>query len=571
MALRPTQETLRLRHVQHVAKRLLALADDGNSFGASDVCEGLHHVQSTSSEYLWRMQLPWAWWRAGWLEQSHDGARARYALKEEGRAAIETIAEDEIVASYYVHTKRSTNAGARALEWFQAPQLRAVPNDGEETEDEPAEDALVAASILRGTHAEDGTQDEGGEDDDATGAVLGQLAQYLERSSAAIEQVAARVGKLEEETARISAFIADYSSETMQSLGHAIAVAPEVHALVDEVKTLKKESDGQSQRLRHDLMQSLGHAASVAPEVHALADQVKTLKKEIDGQSQLVLDVASKFDGAQERLGKAAGEIVSAVARHDDGSLKRLAERFDRHEQFHTQMAAEVTRMVDRNKLPDEARVTAALKAALEPALEKAVAVAMKEVRAEVRETMERATMDFTKPLTVACEAIATKLEVYDIKYAVTAIDMLNKGMERTASAIASVSETYRANDAHWSERANSARTAMMKTLDDARTVMTAVMEMCQELISLTTDVVRSQGVPRAVIAETMAQIQRRRDAVEDGVQGVTAMGAGLLNPNFTVPYSLPAGEYQPMPDALSVSLGPAKSPEPGDEEEDSP
>jgi methyl-accepting chemotaxis protein len=523
--LRPSQESLRLVHVQHVAKRALAFPK-GARFRTQDVVEGLHHVASTSSEYMWRASLLWSWWRAEWLTQEHDGAATFYRIRHEGRDAIERIASDPVTASFYVHSKRSTATQARPVEWFQPPELRVLDPAFEE-ESQQEEDTETEEP------AEDDDEGSGDEAPDAvaTAAIMAQLAQYLEQTSAALEQMAQRVGKLETETARVTAFISDYSSETMEALGSAVAVGPEVKQLAGNVTALNREVTEQSQL-------------------------VLELATKLDG-------LGTKIDGTRTEVGVAVGEAISALSKRDGAQgMKVVLDRLDRHEQFHTQMAAEVTRMVERNKPPDEARIVAALKDALVPALEEAVMTAMAGVRAEVKKSMEKAIVDMTNPLVAACENLSKRVEVYDLKETIETVTSMRKGIEALASSIHDLSETHRIGDQHWSERASTIKDALLKALTDASNLLENVSAISSEIMSMAMDVTNDAGVPRGAMLERAYQVEKRRAAINDGIKAHSALGRGLISPTFTRPFGLPDGMSQP-PHSVTVDLAPATAPSP--------
>jgi hypothetical protein len=140
--LRPSVETERLSTVQRAARHALDKAARGESgFGSMEIFPpDAPKALTGSTEYIWRAQLAWTWSKAGFFSCKilgrGIGKHRSYALLPEGREALERIANDPILASFYIKAKRNTVSEGYPPEWFRPEGLRVLEEREEEEEEE---------------------------------------------------------------------------------------------------------------------------------------------------------------------------------------------------------------------------------------------------------------------------------------------------------------------------------------------------------------------------------------------------------------------------------------------------
>ena len=127
---KPSQDAERLETVQRTARYVLSRSTVGQTrFAAMEVFPpDLPHPKSGTPEYAWRQQLAWTWSKAGFLHEALAGTglqkRRIYTMLQAGREALERIAADPALASFYIANKRTgPEAANRPVEFFRPPEL----------------------------------------------------------------------------------------------------------------------------------------------------------------------------------------------------------------------------------------------------------------------------------------------------------------------------------------------------------------------------------------------------------------------------------------------------------------
>jgi uncharacterized protein YoxC len=220
----PSVQQQRLVTVQRAAKHVLSLARSYREpFRSLDIFPAdLGRAATGSSEHSWRGSLAWVWAQAGYLTSTLRGSGTakhhEYVVTPEGEEALAQIAQDAVIASFYIPMKRGNAAQAaeRGASWYQAPELRhdeepvirVVGSSAEDDEgegDEPAE-----------THAPNDAEAPGAEAPPMLGLYFERIIAVLERGAEQQSALNQRLGTLEGEIKAQSDFVLEVSGKLDQ-------------------------------------------------------------------------------------------------------------------------------------------------------------------------------------------------------------------------------------------------------------------------------------------------------------------------------------------------------------------
>jgi hypothetical protein len=228
---RPSQDADRLHTVQRVARYILSRDSLGQArYTSMDVFPPeLPVPKSGTPEYAWRSQLVWAWTKAGYMHEGLAGTglqkRRIYTLLQAGREALERIATEPNLASFYIPNKRSaTGAEDRPPEFYRPPelvrlsarQLRIVPpkvarqapepepEESEESEEQAEEDEPAPL------------QRQEAQDSDAS-SELKDLPIFFERITSVLENMNGRIAKVGERLSKVESETRDQSALLLEA------------------------------------------------------------------------------------------------------------------------------------------------------------------------------------------------------------------------------------------------------------------------------------------------------------------------------------------------------------------
>ena len=338
MSTKPSAEAQRLEIVRAAARHLLAQDARGRTdIGTWDIFppDG-GRPETGTSEYTWRGQLAWCWWKAGFLREKIVGQgmqrRREYAVLPAGREALDRIAEDPVLASFYIKRKRSGVGVDYPSEWYRPPQLDIG------TEDSSSGDAEEVES-----QEEESVEEGPGVGDGATNV----LEIYLERTTAVLEVLVTRTASLENEMRGHSDLlleIAQKLSSLPASLG-PLVTKNELGEAAAEIAAAVARREGAVASLANAVAAVEAAVKSSITKVDALAAEVAKTRTEValsrteaasatlvvsgrlEAMESKVFDADAfheQIEGARNSLSEIGADIESLA-----GSAEALIDKFD--------------------------------------------------------------------------------------------------------------------------------------------------------------------------------------------------------------------------------------------------
>lgn len=471
-SLRPSIEAERLVVVQRAARHVLDEDARGNStFGTMDIfpLNAGQVPRSGTSEYTWRAQLTWTWAKAGYFSRKDSGdGRWSYSLLAEGREALERIASEPAIASFYVKTKRSST-GNYPVEWYQPPQLVRRTAEGE-PESDVEED-------FDGEELED--LDLGGDSGDALGGdALGgdagggdPVSIYFERSTAVLEVLAERLVSVERE-------VKGQTEVLLEAVGRLERVAPKPTLFEDGPATR-----GDVGRAAAEIASAFLRRESADVEsVRFVAENLRAALGTSDASSQVII---SKFDALRDAMveGRISGEkksdevkvaLLLAMRSGAEAAEKKLADVTDKLE---GKIAAALAVVASSNRSTDIEEV-------------RAIASDLKADLAAMSDNME----------TLADSSEGLQQKFFEM---VTTFRQQMSGISDAAVRVAKMAE---------------------ELLDAARFVS-------KEMTGVARERALRESSPETVLARGEAAADKF-DALSDGIRGLSSLGAGLIRPS---------------------------------------
>ncbi len=625
--IRPSIETERLQIIQKSARHVLDVCkSDLASFRAMDVFPStLSAVKHSTPEYAWRMQLAWVWAKAGYFKERLVGTglnkHRNYTITPSGRAAFERMAGDPVVASFYVHAKRSLRLEDGApdrAERYQPPELRGLrvsqvranqpandqgPNEegeeGDEGDEESDEPSDPQEEQEQEQEQEERQQQEGQPQADAN-----DLRIYFERVAGALDVMNSRFATIDGRFAKLEAFIGKGSPsalvaglpateiEGLDILHDGIGVIQD--RLLNIEEALKKNQADEA-HLEEAVKQDL------AGELQWRTDLSDALTKRLGGLEDLLLSQSQKIDsglgstgstgsdfkgaleGVRKDLGAMSGELLQAVIECSAKPIDEIALAGRLQEILAPLVATEVI---------------AALASKLAPVVQQAVADEIKRtskshdkqleaveeaIRASNKRTLEASSKQLTET-TTKIEARMTSL-VPDIAKVKEFADKLKTDVAATckkleqrlenvgeeAQELADMVETSNNNFVSGFSVVKSQIPALINSINqtsDAAIAMTksadSIARAMLEVIKMTAE--RNDIPLAAVRVRSEAIMQRLNDALDAGEDfkgKVSALGGGLIRP-------LSESESRPVIFSAPSSPSTDEDEDEGEEEESS-
>jgi DNA-binding PadR family transcriptional regulator len=482
-AMLPSTEAQRLQIVQRTARFVLATAHAGTPFDAWGIFPpDQEHVDPGTPEYSWRDQLAWTWAKAGYFRVDVTGKGTRkhrtYTLTPLGRAALERIADEPALASFYITNKRihHPTSATPSMTHYQPPELRvlpalrSVPNPIEaedeeaeaETEDEPEPEAEEVGE-------EEPARESGSRD---------QLAQF----NTFIEGVT-RV--LESMNKRLVAIESDRSSPRLQTLEY------EVHGFTDLMLSVAERLD------RLTSTSSPESAVATRGDLgRASAELVKAFASASRPDSKSVAPPPSKLDEA------ALASSLSATLR--TAVTKEIDARVTAQFEGLIPVLAATARDTMREKAEREDKKN-----------EKTVKDLAATIRAGVREEITSALgkVDFKVDLSgfgkKLEESIAERLNILltgdpeSVSDAASAMKedlaLIRKSAEKLGVNVATLIEAYEDEHAGFRRTGEIVSQALTNASHSALSILGAAKTVANEMMLLSSDYAKKNGVPREV------------------------------------------------------------------------
>lgn len=347
--LRPSVETERLSTVQRAARHVLDKVSRSESgFGSMEIFppDGPKALTG-STEYIWRSQLAWAWWKAGYLSCKiigrGIGKHRSYMLLSQGRAALEQIADDPVLASFYVKAKRNTTSESYPPEWFQPEALRAPPKDEEEEEEEASTDGSADGEEDEGPAPEDREKDRS--EKDGSASIEAERERRWDLMIGVLEKVSTQFGDLKIEITSLKAEVKAQSdfvlevaqrieasgrpSVTREDLGQVSAEI--VQAIVSEKSKLLQVSANFLESIRsvHSKFTAEEQAREQWSEkflasIHAIGSEVATLAKRGKSHEELEVFISGRVQQLTDDLKADQEDLLEAAVESLDKRLSAL-------------------------------------------------------------------------------------------------------------------------------------------------------------------------------------------------------------------------------------------------------
>ncbi len=253
---KPSVDAERLHTVQRAARYVLSRDALGQArYTTMDVFPPeLPVPKSGTPEYAWRSQLVWAWMKAGYMHEGLAGTglqkRRIYTLLQAGREALERIATEPTLASFYIANKRSApDADSRPPEFYRPPELvrlsraaslRLVPPKSEQAR---SQKLAPEPEETEGDEEPEAQEPAPPEQQQAGGSgELKDLPIFLERITSVLENMNDRLSKVGERLTKVESETRDQSALLLEAT-QAISLRAGKDALVtrDEVATALAE------------------------------------------------------------------------------------------------------------------------------------------------------------------------------------------------------------------------------------------------------------------------------------------------------------------------------------------
>lgn len=335
--LRPSVETERLSTVQRAARHVLDKVSRGESgFGSMEVFPSdVPRALSGSTEYIWRAQLAWAWWKAAYLScrilGRGVGKHRNYTLLPAGREALERIASDPVLASFYVKAKRNTASESYPSDWFRPEALRAPPPKEEDAEEQDAEeedaeeeDAEDETSV--GGQEEQGPASEDREKDRSTGIEVERERRW-DLMIGVLEKVSTQFGDLKTE---ITSLKAEVKAQSDFVLEVAQRIEASSRSSVTSVPSVTREDLG---RVSAEIVQAI--VSEKTKLLHVGANFLESIRS-----------VHSKLDEEEQRR-QAWGEKLLASVGGIGSEVAVLAKRGKSHEELEVFISGRIQQLAD--------------------------------------------------------------------------------------------------------------------------------------------------------------------------------------------------------------------------------
>lgn len=234
---RPSQDAERLHTVQRAARYVLSRDSLGQArYTSMDVFPPeLPTPKSGTPEYAWRSQLVWAWTKAGYMHEGLAGTglskRRIYTLLQAGREALERIATDKVLASFYIPNKRSApDADQKPPEFYRPPELlrltssskglRLVPPKVTEAPEPQNDEEVDEGGEIFGTEEKTTpSQQAMGAREGASGSSsdLRDLPIFFERITSVLENMNDRLAKVGDRLTKVEAETHDQSALLLEA------------------------------------------------------------------------------------------------------------------------------------------------------------------------------------------------------------------------------------------------------------------------------------------------------------------------------------------------------------------
>ncbi len=311
----------RLRLVQDAARHTLAAdraasGDRPAEFRALQIFPPFEARDITSGEYAWRQRMPRAWAHAGYLRARIAGTGIKkhrvYQLTSEGRQALARIADDPILASFYIALGHAVNLEkVDDPTEFQPPGLR--ESEEEEEEEERAEDEEATVDVTREElGADDIAEEERTERAARDDGTAQTLAVFFDRSIAVLERMDDKLGLFEKRIANLEAQVEAQSDLYLDVAGKmsGAATKEDVGAaaanLVEALTKMRGPEDKTSRSLE-----------TLSKSVVLQIERINAATSSLDNVSGLVADVEAKVDAL-------AARAVAPSTEMDAGARKEL-------------------------------------------------------------------------------------------------------------------------------------------------------------------------------------------------------------------------------------------------------
>ena len=479
-SLRPSVEAERLAVTQRAARHVIAEDARGNAdFGTMDVFppSAGPAPRSGTSEYTWRCQLAWTWAKAGYLSRkvAGDGTSKHwsYALTAEGRSALERIASDPVIASFYVKTKRSSG-GDYPVEWYQPPQLvrrSAEPMESVEDGDNDGGNGDVDGDVGMDMGEE---FDEEGEEDGKGSQAVDPVSVYFERSTAVLEALAERLVSVERE-------VKGQTEVLLEAVSRLERISPKPVTAEDEPATR-----GDVGRAAAEIASALSRHESMEP---------------------LRVSVEAMRGDVKEIVGTLA-EAVGAVE-----ALSQLADK--KFNSLHGAVLEELA--LGKQKAAEEAAET---RAALLGALRSSAEIAGKKLEEIGDKIAKGAAGDSPDIEDVA--AIAADLK--------NDLELVRDDMEALTETSASLQQKFSESILTFRQQMSGISEAAVRVAKMAEELLDGARFVSKEMTSIARERASREMDPEAVLARADAAADKL-DALADGIHGMSALGSGLIRP----------------------------------------
>jgi hypothetical protein len=286
----------------------------------------LPNPKSGTPEYAWRQQLAWTWAKAGYFQERLTGTglqkRRIYALLQSGREALERIASDPALASFYLSNKRSSTTPNQSATFFQPPELVALPaRDPRRIVTPGPNKNLKLVTSGPSEHTDDPSEDENSSDDDVTRRVDRILA---ERRAGA----EGRAQEREDETVTSASDVQAMVSELRGLPVFFERITSVLERMNDRLVKVEKVAQNQSEILSEALSLAQNDENATREEFEALRE------KEKEGFA------------TRDEIATALAEMTQAFLR-DNPQILSVVASLKRHEDFHVQLAAEIVSLAN--------------------------------------------------------------------------------------------------------------------------------------------------------------------------------------------------------------------------------
>jgi hypothetical protein len=534
-ALKPSHQAERLKVVQRAARHLLDALSQGG-FGTMDIFpDDLPACQSATSEYTWRGQLAWVWARAGYLEQKLAGQGLNkhwvYKLRSQGRPALERIASEPVVASYYISTKRPTSAGTEYPQsHYQPPELRGLV-----LESVPKVDLTAARKERSGTRPQ--LLDDDLSDAHVSSEDDGSNESVEDGDGGEVSDVAGDAGEgggsgdggtqgLAQEYGLLGVYI-EQSTKVLEAMHTGIAdCRDEVKAQTDALlEVAGRIEQGAS---KADVKMSVGAAS--AEIVQAL------VQRKDDGASPAVLRAVESVDGKVGGKIDAARDAIIAACAFDKGELAGL---------IYSALAPVLEKAVEEAVTKSVAQRVESIRDKIAAGVEKIVAGRMDDLEKSVGKALSSQEKSLVSAVRGEGDEMRADLEesVRDLREAVDALEARLAAVDFDAEAISDLREGVEGLDAHlttltkkffdgydkFSEQGKKNLEGWKSMHEATVALLEASKIVGREILALAVDRADMSGVPRDAVTDRSTEAVNRLSAALDGVRGVSALGGGLI------------------------------------------